>query len=74
MKVNINFSYNQRITNFKTNIDELLVFKKTFSHKSEIIVLSITCLDKDIQFLLNEYTSINSPCINIKANGISILI
>ncbi|KAF0769928.1 Reverse transcriptase domain-containing protein, partial [Aphis craccivora] len=62
------------IRSFLANIDELLILLNTINHKFDIVVLTETWLNMDINFTINGYTLVNSLCTINKTDGLSVLV
>jgi len=62
------------IRSFLANIDELLILLNTINHKFDIVVLTETWFNMDINFTINGYTLVNSLCTINKTDGLSVLV
>lgn len=63
--------FSMNIGSLKANIDELLLLLNSINHSFDVIVLSETWLNEDINFMTNGYKSIHSLC---KLNKLDIII
>lgn len=66
--------FSMNIRSLKANIDELLLLLNSINHSFDVIVLSETWLNEDINFLINGYESIHSLCKLNKSDGLSIFV
>jgi len=62
------------IRSLNANINELLLLLNSINHSFDVIVLSETWLNEDIDFMINGYEAIHSLCKLNKSNGLSIFV
>lgn len=66
--------FTMNIRSFVKNIDLLLILLDSVVFKFDVIVLSETLLNNDIDFMIDGYHIIHSLCVSNKCDGILVLV